>query len=218
MVPGGHAPGRVALRQGYRETVSGDGDASQMPAEPATLPDAQDERDLVDRARQGDLDALSAIYERYVTRIYRYVLTHVGSQAEAEDITQDVFLRVAEAIGRFEWRDVEFSAWVFRIAKNQLISHHRRGATRQGSVSTEEVDVEDVRPGPEHVVEHTMTVREVYEACAGLPQSQREVIALRFGSGLSVKETAETLGKSENNVKVLQHKAIARLQKLLGAR
>jgi RNA polymerase sigma-70 factor, ECF subfamily len=194
------------------------GDASQMPAEPAAVPEAHDERDLVNRARSGDLAALSAIYDRYLTRIYRYVLAHVSSQTDAEDITQDVFLRVAEAIGRFEWREVEFSSWIFRIAKNQMISHHRKGATRAGNVSTDDIDVEDAEPTPEHAVEQAMIIREVFDACADLPQSQREVIALRFGSGLSVKETADSLGKSENNVKVLQHKAIQRLQKMLGAR
>jgi len=67
-------------------------------------------------------------------------------------------------------------------------------------------------------VEYRLTADEVYRACARLAKAQREVIALRFGAGLSVRETAEALGKSENSVKVLQHKAIARLQKLLGVR
>jgi RNA polymerase sigma-70 factor (ECF subfamily) len=182
------------------------------------LPDTRNERDLVDRARTGDREAMGAIFDLYLSRIYRYVLAHVGSPAEAEDIAQEVFLRIVEAIGRFEWRDVEFSAWVFRIARNQMISHHRRHGARAASVSAEEVEIEDAQPGPERLVEHALTVHEVYAACERLPQSQREVIALRFGSGLSVRETAQSLGKSENNVKVLQHKAIARLQKLLGAR
>jgi RNA polymerase sigma-70 factor (ECF subfamily) len=189
-----------------------------MSVEPASVPDVRPERDLVDRARQGDREALGAIYDLYLTRIYRYVLTHVGSPSEAEDITSEVFLRVTEAISRFEWRDVDFSAWMFRIAKNQMISHHRKHGGRPASVSTDDFDVEDTQAGPERQVEHTMTLQEVFAACEGLPQSQREVIALRFGSGLSVRETADSLGKSENNVKVLQHKAISKLQKLLGAR
>lgn len=189
-----------------------------MPADPAAVSPIPSERELVDRARRGDREAMGALFHHYAPRIYRYVLAHLGSPSEAEDVTQEVFLRIVEAIGRFEWREVEFAAWVFRIARNQMISHHRRHSVRGIGGSTEDLEVEDTQPGPEPLVEHRLTVHEVYRACTRLPQSQREVIALRFGSGLSVRETADTLGKSENNVKVLQHKAISRLQKLLGAR
>ena len=65
------------------------------------------------------------------------------------------------------------------------------------------------------LAEQRITTEEVYAACRQLPPTQRQVIALRFGAGLSVKETADTLKKTENNVKVLQHKAIAKLQRLL---
>lgn len=190
-----------------------------MPAEAATDLHAPSERELVDRAHVGDREAMGAIYDLYVTPLYRYVLGQVGSPSEAEDITEEVFLRVIEHIGRFEWReDVPFSAWIFRIAKNQVISHHRRRGGRPLITSTDDFDVEDTRPGPDRLVEHTLTMAEVLAACEQLPQTQRQVIALRFGSGLSVRETAQALGKTENNVKVLQHKAIAKLQKLLGVR
>ncbi|MFN8557408.1 MAG: sigma-70 family RNA polymerase sigma factor [Dehalococcoidia bacterium] len=181
-----------------------------------TAPDEPTEREIVDRARRGDREAVGLIYDRYVSSIYRYVLGHVGHAGDAEDLTEEVFLRVIEYIGRFEWHDVPFSAWIFRIAKNQVISHHRRRGSRPIGVSTDEIDLEDARLGPDREVEQAMMVREVLAACQNLPESQRQVIALRFGSDLSVRETAEALGKTENNVKVLQHKAIAKLQKLLG--
>jgi RNA polymerase sigma-70 factor (ECF subfamily) len=193
------------------------GEHSPMPAEPAAVTDAPTEREIVDRARAGDRLALGDIYDLYVTPIYRYVLAHVGNPSEAEDITEEVFLRVVEHVHRFEWRDVPFSAWIFRIAKNQLISHVRKHGNRLSGIA-DGLDVEDSRPGPERLVEHTLTMREVFQACEKLPPLQRQIIALRFGAGLSVRETAETLGKTENNVKVLQHKAIAKLQKLLGVR
>jgi RNA polymerase sigma-70 factor (ECF subfamily) len=169
----------------------------------------------VDRARVGNREALGDLYDLYLTRVYRYVLAHVGRPAEAEDITAEIFLRLVENIGRFEWQGVPFSAWLFRIARNQVITHHRKKGGRPGSVSVEEFDVEDSRPGPEWHVEQRITTEEVFDACQQLPSSQRQVISLRFGAGLSVKETADSLGKTENNVKVLQHKAIAKLQRLL---
>ena len=193
-----------------------------MPVEPTTAADAPTEREiraLVDRARAGERDALGAIYDLFIAPVYRFVLARVGNPGEAEDIAEEVFLRVIEHIGRFEWQqDVPFSAWIFRIASNQVISHYRKRGARPAGVSTDDFEVEDTRPGPERLVEHALTMREVFVACEKLPPLQRQVIALRFGSGLSVRETAEALGKTENNIKVLQHKAIAKLQKLLGAR
>lgn len=187
-----------------------------MSVEPATEPLTPPERELVDRARAGDRDAIGGIYDLYLTAVYRYVLARVNGPNEAEDITEEVFLKVIEYIGRFEWQEnVPFSAWLYRIAKNQIISHHRKHGGRPQNVSTDDIDVEDAQPGPESLVEQKMTTREVFEACEHLSKPQREIIAMRFGAGMSVKETAEALGKSENNVKVQQHKAIAKLQKLL---
>lgn len=183
--------------------------------DPAAGGTPEPERLLVDRARMGDREAVGALYDQYVVIVYRYVLARVSNPAEAEDITEDVFLRMVEHINRFEWQSVPFSAWLFRIAKNQVISHHRRGGGRMPAASVDEIEIEDRGPGPERQVEQALDFEEVTTACARLPQAQRQVIALRFGAGLSVRETADTLGKTENNIKVLQHKAIAKLQKLL---
>jgi RNA polymerase sigma-70 factor (ECF subfamily) len=75
--------------------------------------------------------------------------------------------------------------------------------------------MEDWRDGPVAIVEAQITMEEVRRATAELPEAQREVIALRFAVGLSIAETAKALGKNEGNVKALQHKAVARLQKML---
>jgi RNA polymerase sigma-70 factor (ECF subfamily) len=96
-----------------------------------------------------------------------------------------------------------------------VITHHRKKGVRQANVQMEDFDVADSQPGPEWHVEQRITTEEVFAACERLPPSQRQVIALRFGAGLSVKDTADSLGKTENNVKVLQHKAIAKLQGML---
>jgi RNA polymerase sigma-70 factor (ECF subfamily) len=104
---------------------------------------------------------------------------------------------------------------MFRVASNQVISHHRKHGNRIAGAPIEDFNFEDNRPGPDSLVEFSITMEEVFAACAKLPEMQRQVIALRFASGLSVRETADVLGKTENNVKVLQHKAISKLQKLL---
>ena len=176
---------------------------------------AQTERETVDRARAGDQRALADLYDWYMPRVYRYALARLGNVAEAEDLTEEVFLRMLGAIGSFHWRDVPFSSWLFRIARNQLASHFRRIAQRGGTASEIGEDVIDWRHDLAAVVENQITIEEVRRATEQLPEAQREVIAMRFAVGLSIAETAKALGKREGNIKALQHKAIARLQRML---
>ena len=174
------------------------------------------ERALVDRARAGDRVAMGGLYDLYAEKIYRYVLVRVnGNPSDAEDITAEIFVRMIDALPRFQWQDVPFLAWLFRIAHNQVVSHHRRANARPAKTPIEEMDFVDPKHGTEWLVEQKLLLEDVYEAAKKLPEAQRRVVELRFGAQLSVRETAQILGKSENNVKVLQFKAIARLQKLL---
>ena len=173
------------------------------------------ERATVDRARNGDQSALADLYDWYMPRIYRYAMARLGNPAEAEDLTEEVFLKMLGAIGDFRWKDVPFSSWIFRIAHNQLASHFRRSAQRGGPTSELSEDMVDWRDGPAAAVEQSVTLEEVRRATESLPDAQRDVIELRFAVGLSITETAKALGKREGNVKALQHKAVAKLQKML---
>lgn len=173
-----------------------------------------DERIVVEAAQQGDREALALIYDHYFPRVYRYVATRLPTTEDAEDVTTEIFLRVIENLRTFEFRGPPFGAWVFRIAHNEVISFTRRRKVRsQVEPLTEAIP----DPAPDHTDEvHTaLTVEVVKAAVARLPQAQRQVIELRFAAGLSVAETARVLGKTENNVKVLQHKAIAKLQTMV---
>jgi RNA polymerase sigma-70 factor (ECF subfamily) len=106
---------------------------------------------------------------------------------------------------------------VFRIARNEVVSHVRRQKSRGQSTQLNEGIPDDARAHTEQV-EIDLTFRAVQVVIEQLPEAQRQVITLRFVAGLSVAETAQSLKKTENNVKVLQHKAIARLQQLMGQR
>lgn len=179
--------------------------------------DAQGERPLVDAARAGDQAALAELYDLYFPRVYRYILARTGNPYDAEDLTEEVFLRMLDAIQRFQWRDVPFSAWLFRIAHNAVISQRRRDGARGRAAPLSEALPVDAQ-GPEEVVESRLTLNEVMRAAQSLPEAQRQVIALRFAAGLSVAETAKAMGKGEGNVKVIQHKAIAKLREMLAQR
>jgi RNA polymerase sigma-70 factor (ECF subfamily) len=176
----------------------------------------EEERLTVERARTGDAQALSQLYDSYFPRVYRYIHARTGDAAEAEDITEETFLRMLSGIGQFEWRRAPFAAWIFRIARNQVVSYARKNGARRNESPLPESMV-DTAPDPLTQVESRLSFEEVLEAAKGLPSAQREVVWMRFAVGLSVSDTARALGKREGNVKVLQHKAIGKLQKLLVA-
>jgi len=199
----------MALVASFRNEVSG------LEFPPSQFVSPELERETVDRARSGDQQALADLYDWYMPRVYRYAVAHLGNSVEAEDLTEEVFLKVLGAIGDFRWREVPFSSWLFRIAHNQVATHFRRAAQRGGATTAIPEGMIDWRHDLATTVEERITLEEVRRATEQLPDAQREVIALRFAVGLSIADTAKTLGKREGNVKALQHKAVARLQKIL---
>lgn len=177
--------------------------------------DAQGERLVVDAARTGDEAALSELYTVYFPRVYRYILARTGNTYDAEDLAEEVFMRMLDAIERFQWREAPFSAWLFRIAHNAVISQRRKdGARGRSAPLSEGLPVNS--QGPEELVESRLALNEIMQAAQSLPEAQRQVISLRFAAGLSVAETARVIGKGEGNVKVIQHKAIAKLREMMG--
>lgn len=182
------------------------------------------ERDLVDRARSGEQQALGELYDAYLPRLYRYCLSRVGNETDAEDLAEEIFLKVMRSLHTFKWQPaglgahsgerIPFGAWLFRIAHNHVVSFHRRAATRGQAAELSEA-IRDERRGPQELAETKITIEEVFAAVRQLPDAQRDVILLRFASGLSVAETAAVLDKQQTNVKVLQHKGVQRLKRLL---
>ena len=179
--------------------------------------DVHGERAIVDAAIVGDEAALAELYNLYFPRVYRYIIARMGNPYDAEDLTEEVFLRVLDAIGRFQWREAPFSAWLFRIAHNAVISQRRKeGARGRSSPLSEALPVDS--QGPEEMVANRLALNEVMKAADTLPEAQRRVIGYRFAAGLTVAETARAMGKGEGNVKVIQHKAIAKLREMLTQR
>ena len=180
----------------------------------AASPPSDIDDGTIERARAGDQQALAAVYDWYLPRVYRYVLSRLGNVAEAEDLTEDIFLRMLGAIADYKRTGVPFSAWLFRIARNHLVSYYRKNGNRHDHGALQET-MADSRQDPASIVETQLMLGEVAVAVQRLPDAQRDVIALRFAVGLSIAETAQVLGKRQGNVKALQHKAVTRLQKIL---
>ena len=169
-------------------------------------------RDLVERGKHGDREALEELYLLHFDRIYSYLHMSVGNRHDAEDLTTQTFLKMLEAIGRFEWKAVPFSAWLFRIAHNLAMDHFR--ATRR--VQPEE-DVPEPPGSEEASAEHhalyAIGRASMIELIQGLSPEQRQVLTLKFVFNFANADVAAILGKTEGAVKSLQHRALASLQK-----
>jgi RNA polymerase sigma-70 factor, ECF subfamily len=174
----------------------------------------QDEQTLVHRARQGDKEAFARLYEGHFDRIYRYLALKIGSKTEAEDMTQQVFIRAYESIGSYKSQGIPFSAWLFRIAHNQMVDFVRKESKKQTIPLDDEMPVLS-DSNPDNEVEIKLEMEKVHQATRKLTGAQREVINLRFAGGLSITEAAATMGKSEGAIKALQHSAILALRKVL---
>ena len=171
------------------------------------------EEQIVQRAINGDREAFTYIYDLHFDKIYRYIYVKVRSQSEAEDLTQDVFIKAYEGLKNYKWRDLPITAWLFKIAHNRVIDHVRK-ASKEKRADLNEADA--ISAGdPVYMTEQNFEIYELKGALEKLPDAQREVATLRFISELSIAEVALTLGKSEGTVKALQFNAIASLRKLL---
>jgi len=169
---------------------------------------------LVSRAQSGEQDAFTLLYREYVAQIYRYIYLRVGQSAQAEDLTQEVFLRVIKNIGNYRYRGRPFVSWLFRIAHNLVIDYYRQ-MKKEGTVFFIDSISITVDDDPAVTVEQDMEMLEIKQAIDKLPPRQREVISLRFGSELSIAETARAIGKTEGTVKKLQYEGIIKLRKLM---
>jgi RNA polymerase sigma-70 factor (ECF subfamily) len=173
---------------------------------------------LVRRAQRREPEAFGQLYEEHFDRIYRYVLIRVRNQADAEDITQQVFLKALESIGSYRWRGMPFASWLFRIAHNLVVDHWKKMSRQKvEAVALDEIDELAVGSSgdPAALAELSFDVKQLAAACQQLTDGQREIISLRFAGGLSVAESAKVMGKSEGAVKVLQHAALVKLRRIL---
>jgi len=173
----------------------------------------QDEESFIRRVKQHDQEAFARLYEEYFDKIYRYVAIRIGDKMEAEDITQQVFLNAIKAAPSFKWRGIPVSAWLFRIAHNQVVDYLRR-KTRRATVPLGEHLVAS-GDDPQLIAERRLDIERLSSATRNLTPAQQEVIALRFAGELPIAQVAKTMGKSEGAVKALQHSAIVALRKAL---
>jgi RNA polymerase sigma-70 factor (ECF subfamily) len=171
--------------------------------------------EVVERAKAGDSAAFATLYERFQPEIYRYLARHLGAHRhEAEDLTAEVFLKVFERLQGYEFRGLPFSAWLFRIARNRLIDHVRARPKRPVGSIEDKPGIAEL--GAQEALDRSLDRMELARALRRLTDERRQVVVLRFLEGRSVAETAAALGKTEDAVKKLQARGLARLREVLG--
>ncbi len=171
---------------------------------------------LVAAAGRGDRDALEELYRIHFDRIYGYLHVTVGNRHDAEDLTDQTFVKMLESIDRFSWKRAPFSAWLVRIAHNLAMDHFRAGrrwypdgrpaAAPALDVSAEERALESIGG------------RTLLAMIEDLSLEQQRVLVLKFLFNFSNVQAAAILGKSEGAVKSLQHRALASLEREMSAR
>ncbi len=172
------------------------------------------EDSLVERAIQRDRAAFTALYDKCVDRVYRHVYYRVPSQGDAEDITQEVFIRAWKAISKYRKTGAPFEAWLFAIAHNLVVDYYK---IRKESIPLDEARVSGANDGadPEKMAEAIINRSYVRDAISKLKGEKQKVILMRFIDGFSYSEIARTLNKSEGAVRVIQHRALNDLRHML---
>ncbi len=176
----------------------------------------EDEKQIIERARGGEAEAFGLLYDHYLPRIYRFVLLKVSHREEAEDLTHQAFLRAWESIAVYVDLGFPFGSWLYQISRNIIIDHYRSSSKMRGSISIEDIgEVLKDDTELESEVEKKMSLDKIAVAINKLKDVEQDVVIMRFVDDLPHEEVARILGKSEGAVKLIQHRAIKNLKKIL---
>jgi len=172
--------------------------------------------DLISRAAGGDSSAFQVLVERHRSMVYRVAYQFAGNHHDAEDIAQDVFIKVFRSLDRFR-QDAQLTSWLYRIIMNACIDHRRRSRFSSSAAFGDEAEqtmlnAPEETPGPEERA-YGSELGQVLESEIGrLPKGQRVVFVMRHHQGMKLCEIAEALGLAEGTVKRQLHAAVHRLR------
>ncbi|GAB4577296.1 MAG: hypothetical protein Fur0022_00270 [Anaerolineales bacterium] len=169
---------------------------------------------LIQRAQQGNQEALATIYDTYYPVIFRYIYYRVSDQECAEDLAAEVFVRMLERIDHYEVRGRPFLAWLYTIAHHLVVDHYRQ-QSEVNLMPLEEALVAGDGFQPVQVAERLLNQECLSKMLTHLTEEQRQVILLKFIEEYEVAEIAEIMGKQERSIRSLQHRALAALHRAL---
>ena len=177
----------------------------------------ESEQALIQRARS-DPDAFRMIFRNMHPRVFAYIAYRVGRAEDAEDITADVFMRVVNGLGRFEYRgEGAFTAWLFQIAHREVARFFSRKRIDADIPLDEMPDIVGHDPTPEQALVRKERFAAVRAALADLPPRRAEVLTLKFYGELRNKEIAAVLGLDERTVASNLSRALDQLEQTIHA-
>ncbi len=172
-----------------------------------------DEVRLVHQAKSGDPDSFARLYDACVERVYRYVYFRMSDDQTAEDITSQVFLKAWENLSRYQSDGKPFLAWLYTIARNQVIDHYR---TRKESIPLDEIPSLPANDrAVDEQVETQFDLQAMRDALQFMTEEQQQVLILKFIVEMTTAEIAQAMGKNEGAVRALQMRALQTLSKYL---
>ncbi len=178
-----------------------------------TADTSSDINELIDKAMGGDGNAFGRLYDMNIDRVYRHIYYRVSNTADAEDLTQQVFIKAWQAIGRYKKRASPFLAWLIKISHNLVIDFYRAKKPETN------IDFDSIATKPEtdpaHLAEAHFNQQEIRQAINKLHGDQQQVILMRFIEDFSYAEIATALGKSEGAIRVILHRGLAKLKTIL---
>lgn len=173
----------------------------------------EDELTLLHRARALDQDALAQIHERYYTAVFRYIGYRVQDTQTVEDLTSEVFIRFLNAIRDRHAPQNSIQGWLIGVAKNLLKEYYRQNHRDNWATLADEQA--GTTPSPAEVTDTNLMNEQLREAIKELTEEQQQVLALRFGFGMPIKQVSKEMQKSVGSIKMLQARAVARLTQIL---
>jgi RNA polymerase sigma-70 factor (ECF subfamily) len=176
--------------------------------------DDQKEKKLITRAKRGDKKAIASLYDLHYPAVYNYIYYRISDQQAAEDLSTEVFIRMINKLPGFVDRGRPLLAWLYTIARNLVIDHHRI-TDKKLEVNLKEDLLEERIPGPDQKVEAMQTSDCFKKALALLPETQRQLLIYRFINEHSTPRIVQLLNKSDRAVRSLQHRALRSLERVL---
>ncbi len=164
------------------------------------------------RAQKGEAESFGILYDHYSVPIYRFIFLKVNNKSLAQDLLHEVFLSAWQNINNYSYKGFPFSSWLYQIARNKVIDNYR---TKKDFVTIDNEEDRLITLTSEKVIDQNLSMEKVKEALSQLSEEHSNVIILRFINDLSPAEIALALNKSEGAVRLMQHRAIANLKKIL---
>lgn len=174
----------------------------------------ESEDKLVKKAQNGEAAAFGRLYDEYIEPIYRFVYLKVSHKADAEDITQQVFLNAWQNVGNYRSQGFPFSSWLYKIAHNAVIDYYRIKSSRphiEFETAAEIAAETDI----DNEIDKNFELMLIKNAIQKLPPDQQNIVIMKFVEELSNKEVAKILDKTEGAIRVVQHRALKQLKKHL---